>query len=120
MSTLASGLAGNLAGSLMMVALAYNMDVFAAVVPMVIATAKAKMVLAPSVAFFKGIGANWLVNLAYYQAALSPTAPGKIAALWLPIATFITLGLEHSVANMFILPMGSVLGGGFGAIEIAQ
>ncbi|GFH32433.1 low co2 inducible protein A, partial [Haematococcus lacustris] len=30
--------------------------------------------------------------------------------LWAPIATFVAIGLEHSVANMFFIPMGMVLG----------
>ena len=45
-----------------------------------------------------------------FPAQASPTAPGKIAALWLPIMTFITLNLEHSVANMFLLPLGILSG----------
>jgi formate/nitrite transporter FocA (FNT family) len=28
----------------------------------------------------------------------------------MPIAAFVALGLEHSVANMFLLPLGMVLG----------
>ena len=28
----------------------------------------------------------------------------------MPIATFVTLGLEHSVANMFLLPLGAACG----------
>ena len=43
----------------------------------------------------------------------------QIAALWLPIATFITLGLEHSVANMFILPLGQALGAPISTADIA-
>ena len=59
------------------------------------------------------------MNLAVFQAASSPTAPGKIAALWLPIMTFITLNLEHSVANMFLLPMASALGAEFTVADMA-
>ena len=54
-----------------------------------------------------------------FPAQASPTAPGKIAALWLPIMTFITLNLEHSVANMFLLPMASVLGADFTVADMA-
>ena len=30
--------------------------------------------------------------------------------LWLPVMTFVTLSFEHSVANMFYLPMGIMSG----------
>lgn len=55
--------------------------------------------------FIKGIGANWLVCLALWMAMASPSASGKILALWWPIMTFVTLGFEHSIANMFFIPL---------------
>jgi len=61
-------------------------------------------------AFGKAVGANWLVCLAIFQAATATTSPGKMAALWLPITTFVALGLEHSVANMFLIPLGMFCG----------
>ena len=79
--------------------------------------ATAKAALPAGVAFCKGVGANWLVNLAVVQAAASPTAPRKIAALWFPNMTFIALNLEHSVANMFLLPMAMSLGAEFSAMD---
>ena len=81
--------------------------------------ATAKAALPAGVAFCKGVGANWRVNLAVVQAAASPTAPGKIAALWFPIMTVIALNLEHSVANMFLLPMPMSLGAEFSAMDAA-
>ena len=54
----------------------------------------------------KGIGANWIVNVAVYMQLTSRSAGGKIAALWIPITTFVSLGLEHCVANMFLVPLG--------------
>eukprot|EP00959_Pyramimonas_sp_CCMP1952_P343552 7195983-Pyramimonas_sp.AAC.1 len=44
----------------------------------------------------------------------------QIAALWGPIATFVCLGLEHSVANMFILPLGMALGADISALDMAS
>ena len=35
---------------------------------------------------------------------------GKVFALWWPIAAFVTIGLEHSIANIFIIPAGMALG----------
>jgi len=51
----------------------------------------------------------------YYQSAheISFACVGgvcQIASLWMPIATFVALGLEHSVANMFLIPLGMSLG----------
>jgi formate/nitrite transporter FocA (FNT family) len=33
-----------------------------------------------------------------------------LAVLW-PVTAFVALGLEHSVANMFLLPLGWLAGG---------
>ena len=33
-----------------------------------------------------------------------------LAVLW-PVTGFVALGLEHSVANMFLLPLGGLAGG---------
>lgn len=35
---------------------------------------------------------------------------GKMTAVWFPISAFIALGLDHSVANMFIIPLGIMRG----------
>ena len=56
-------------------------------------------------------GANVLVNVAVFMAACAKTPGAKLAALWAPIAAFVALGLEHSVANMFLLPLGVLVGG---------
>jgi formate/nitrite transporter FocA (FNT family) len=46
---------------------------------------------------------------------------GKILAIVFPIAGFVALGFEHSVANMYIIPAGWLAGsesvtlGGYGA-----
>ena len=55
--------------------------------------------------FFKGIGANWLVALAVWLAMASQNVGGKIAAVWFPVMAFVAIGFEHSVANMFFLPL---------------
>eukprot|EP00798_Chlamydomonas_sp_ICE-L_P004164 gene4164-14264_t len=31
-------------------------------------------------------------------------------ALWVPVATFVTSGLEHSIANMFFCTLGIAMG----------
>merc|ERR1711990_411529 len=57
-------------------------------------------------AFVRGILCNWLVCMAVYLASLAKDVAGKMVAIWFLISSFVALGLEHSVANMFIIPLG--------------
>lgn len=69
-----------------------------------------KVALSWDQAFFRAIGCNWLVCVAVYLAFASDDLIGKIFGIWFPIMAFVTLGFEHSVANMFFLPLGLFLG----------
>jgi len=60
--------------------------------------------------FFKGIGCNWLVCLSVWVAVSSDNIIGKIWGVWFPIMAFVTLGFEHSIANMFFIPLGIFYG----------
>lgn len=55
---------------------------------------------------FSGIICNILVCLAILMAAASRDIIGKIWAIYFPIFAFVLGGFEHSVANMFFVPMG--------------
>ena len=57
------------------------------------------------VTFLKGIGANWLVCLALWQGMAAKNVSGKITAIWWPVMAFVTFGFEHSIANMFFIPL---------------
>ena len=35
---------------------------------------------------------------------------GKMTAVWFPISAFVALGLDHSVANMCLIPLGMMRG----------
>jgi formate transporter len=59
-----------------------------------------------STAFLRGIGCNWLVCLAVWLAISSEDVVSKIFSCWFPIMAFVTIGFEHSVANMFFIPLG--------------
>jgi formate/nitrite transporter FocA (FNT family) len=61
-------------------------------------------------AFVRAILANWLVCVAVWCAGAANSLPGKILGLWPPICAFVAIGLEHSVANMFLIPLGIALG----------
>ena len=54
----------------------------------------------------RGIGANWLVTVAIWLALSGTSTVDKVLGIYFPIATFVILGFEHSIANMFFLPMG--------------
>ncbi len=60
--------------------------------------------------FWRGVGCNWLVCLAVWLAVASDNIIGKIWGIWFPIMAFVALGFEHSVANMFFIPLGIFLG----------
>jgi formate/nitrite transporter len=63
-------------------------------------------------AFAKGIACNILVNLAILLGLSADNTTGKVLGLWFPIMAFVACGFEHSVANMFIVPVGIMLGAG--------
>lgn len=64
--------------------------------------------------FCSAIGANWLVCLAVYQGIIAREVSSKIIAIWWPIFIFVTLGMNHVIANMFLVPVGMYYGAPFG------
>ncbi|KAJ8497135.1 hypothetical protein ONZ51_g686 [Trametes cubensis] len=60
--------------------------------------------------FLRGIGCNWLVCVAVWQAAGARDTISKIVAIWVPIMIFVTCGYDHVVANMFSVPLGILFG----------
>ena len=44
------------------------------------------------------------------MAGASNDLVGKLVGCWFPISTFVGIGLEHSVANLFIMPCALLLG----------
>ncbi|CAF0850961.1 unnamed protein product [Rotaria sordida] len=60
--------------------------------------------------FLRGIGGNWLVCLAIWLATSARDLYSKIIGIYLPICVFIAVGYEHSIANMFTVQMGMILG----------
>jgi formate/nitrite transporter len=60
-------------------------------------------------AFFKGVLCNVLVCLAVWLTLAGRTVVDKIFAIVFPISAFVAAGLEHSVANMYFIPLGILL-----------
>jgi len=54
--------------------------------------------------FLKAIGANWLVCLGTWMGYAAKDVAGKAIGIWIPVMLFVTLGYEHSIANMFFIP----------------
>ena len=57
-------------------------------------------------AFLLGILCNWLVCLAVWMAASTKELAGKVLVIFFPICIFVTAGFEHSIANMYYIPVG--------------
>jgi len=80
--------------------------------------AEAKAALGPVEAMVRGVLCNALVCLAVWLAMASHTVTDRILAVIFPVAAFVALGFEHSVANMYLIPAGwlhgaAVTAGGF-------
>lgn len=56
--------------------------------------------------FLRAIGCNWLVCLAVFLGVQAKDLASKVIGMWWPIFAFVSLGLDHVVANMFFIPMG--------------
>jgi formate transporter len=71
-----------------------------------LAIAEAKSALGFGQALALGIVCNTLVCLAVWLCYSAHSVISKIAALTGPIAAFVAGGFEHSIANMYFIPMG--------------
>lgn len=60
--------------------------------------------------FVSGIGCNWLVCLAVWLCFGAQDFVGKILGIWFPVMAFVTIGFQHVVANMFVIPAGIFAG----------
>ena len=60
--------------------------------------------------FIKGIGANFLVCVGIWSATCAEEVAGKVLALWFPVTAFVLMGFDHVVANMYLIPVGMMLG----------
>jgi formate/nitrite transporter len=74
-----------------------------------ISIAAAKCALPFAEAFFKGVLCNVLVCLAVWLAMAGRNVTDKILAIVFPISGFVAAGFEHSVANMYFIPLGLFL-----------
>jgi formate transporter len=71
--------------------------------------AQGKVELGFTQAVFLGILCNMLVCMAVWLTFSARSTMDKIAAIVFPITGFVAAGFEHSVANMFFIPMGLLI-----------
>ncbi len=71
--------------------------------------ARGKIALDPVSAIARGILCNVLVCLAVWLCMGARSVADKILATVFPISAFVACGFEHSVANMYFLPVGIAL-----------
>jgi formate/nitrite transporter len=104
---------GNFFGALLALSLVYFSGIWQAANGTIglnaVNIAANKAILGFMPAFIRGVGGNILVCLAVWLAASGDSTWDKITGVIFPITAFVALGFEHSVANMFLIPLGLVL-----------
>lgn len=107
--------AGNFVGSLLIVKLALVTGVLSGgSVATAVGIALSKCGLGFWKAVWRGVACNWLVCLGVYMSTGAADLVSKFVGVWLPISAFVAMGFDHSVANMFLIPMGKALGASVG------
>ena len=75
-----------------------------------IESARTKLALDPATAFARGVLCNVLVCLAVWLCFAAHDVAGKLLAILPPVSAFVALGFEHSVANMYLIPVAWMAG----------
>ncbi len=68
-----------------------------------------KAMLGAVEAFFLAILCNVLVCLAVWLSLGARSTADKVVAMVFPVSAFVAAGFEHSVANMYIMPLGLLI-----------
>jgi formate/nitrite transporter len=113
----------NLVGALLLVLVVFYSQFWAlnaykvGVNALLIANAKVNLAFWP--AFSRGILCNTLVCLAIWLCFGARTTVDKIFAILFPITAFVACGFEHSIANMYFIPIGIAMAGQAKVLEVA-
>ncbi|MDP1901383.1 MAG: formate/nitrite transporter family protein [Rubrivivax sp.] len=75
----------------------------------VVRIAAAKCAAPAGVLFFNGVLCNVLVCMAVWMAMAGRSVVDKAVAIVFPISAFVAAGFEHSIANMYLIPLGLLL-----------
>lgn len=107
---------GNLVGAVGTAALVWLAGIHSmgdgAVGETMVQIARSKIALDPVSAVARGVLCNVLVCLAVWLCMGARSVTDKILAILFPISAFVACGFEHSVANMYFLPIGVALAAG--------
>lgn len=71
--------------------------------------ATAKVSLPFWTAFFRGVMCNVLVCMAVWMTLAGRSVTDKMIAIVFPISAFVAAGFEHSIANMYVIPLAMML-----------
>ena len=71
--------------------------------------AVAKSSLSLTEAFFRGVLCNVLVCMAVWMTLAGRSVTDKFIAIVFPISAFVAAGFEHSIANMYLFPLATML-----------
>lgn len=85
-----------------------------------VSIAAAKAALPFGEAFFRAVLCNLLVCLAVWLAMAGHSVADKVLAIVFPVAAFVAAGFEHSVANMYLIPLGIFLKPEYGGSAAAS
>jgi len=69
-------------------------------------------------AVLRGIMCNWMVCMAVFLCEAARDMSGKMCGIWFPISAFVAMSMEHSVANMYLLPAGILAGAPLTVLEM--
>jgi formate/nitrite transporter len=83
-----------------------------------IAIATTKVQLPLGELFFRGVLCNLLVCMAVWMTLAGRSVADKAVAIVFPITAFVAAGFEHSVANMYFLPLAMLLGAPLGVADL--
>jgi formate/nitrite transporter len=75
----------------------------------VVKIALAKQALPFWTALVRGVLCNILVCMAVWMAMAGRSVVDKAAAVMLPVMAFVAAGFEHSIANMYLMPLAMLL-----------
>lgn len=113
----------NFAGALILVAIIFHAQFWAldgykvGANALMIAAGKTSLAFWP--ALCRGIICNILVCLAVWMCLAARSVTEKILAIVFPITAFVACGFEHSIANMFFIPMGIAVAGQAEVVQVA-
>ena len=113
----------NFAGALILVAIIFHAQFWAldgykvGANALMIAAGKTSLAFWPALA--RGIMCNILVCLAVWMCFAARSVTEKILTIVFPITAFVACGFEHSIANMFFIPMGIAVAGQAEVVQAA-